>query len=293
MRQSPGSNPAESAGQYSSQLIQLMEEHFSDARARVDDVYRRHFASPAAITARHWRNRGDIPDDLLLLPRTLGRLLLRRKTEPALSGKQQEIRHILEQELLDLPGLNQRIAAFCESTITGSPHLSGELTPLTAAQQAQFEAYVQRQLERLQLPGEGIREGLLAVTVMLTGRMLGDKALLSSAASLGSTMAASVYVSQQGWWGALWAGWFGVPGWVTWAGIGGGVTSLLLLSPLLAPGVELGVNRLRARRLLTQTVDKAAAQVHQPDNLLMVSKLGMYLQLLPDLAQYLARLRGL
>ena len=160
------------------------------------------------------------------------------------------------------------------------------------AQRADFEQYVNHQLQRLHLPGEGMREALLALTIMLSGRVLGDKALVSSAASLGSTLATSVYIGQQTWWGAFWASWFGVPGWVSWAGIGTGIASVILISPLLAPGIEWGMNRLRARRLLTQTVQQAREQLLQKDRVLLLSRLGLYLQLLPDIAQYLARLRG-
>jgi hypothetical protein len=127
---------------------------------------------------------------------------------------------------------------------------------------------------------------------MLTGRLLGDKAMLSSAASLGGTVAGSVYLGQQGWWGAFWASWFGVPAWVSWVGIGSGVLSALLLSPLLAPGVEWGMNRLRARRVLQQTVQQAKEKLTSKDGVLLASRLGVYLQLLPDLAQFLARLKS-
>jgi len=290
MCQPSGSDPAEHS-QHEQALLQLIDDHFRLALERVEPVYQQHFARPATVAARHWRHRRDIPQDLLLLPRSLGRVILRRPAGEMPTGKQQELRRILEQELLDLPGLEQTLQHYCEHVIAGYGEQL-DRQPLTGPQRQQFEAYVDHQLQRLHLPGEGVREGLLALTIMLTGRLLGDKALLSSAASLGSTLAGSVYIGQQSWWGAFWAGWFGVPGWVSWAGIGTGVASLLIISPLLAPGVEWGMNRLRARRLLTRTVLQARDQLRDKDHLLMVSRLGLYLQLLPDLAQYLARLKA-
>jgi len=291
MCQSPAAPLAGSATEHEQQLIQLIEQHFHLAESRVDDVYQAHFSRASVIAARHWRHRRDIPGDLLVLPRTLGNLLLRRKTTARPSGKETELRQIIELELLDLPGLELALQNHCEEVIRqAGPDLSSK--PLTAAQRQDFEQYVNHQLKRLHLPGEGMREALLALTVMLSGRVLGDKALVSSAASLGSTLATSVYIGQQSWWGAFWASWFGVPGWVSWAGIGTGVASIIVLSPLIAPGIEWGMNRLRARRLLQQTVEQARAQLLQKDRLLLLSRLGVYLQLLPDIAQYLVRLRS-
>ena len=283
--------PAITAADHEQRLAALIEQHFNLEELRVDDVYRIHFSSMRGVAARHWRHRKDIPRDLLLLPRLVGNTLLRRSGNPLPSGKESELRTIIETELLNLPALEQTLQAYCEDVIRRSgPDLSQQ--PLTAAQRADFEQYVNHQLQRLHLPGEGMREALLALTIMLSGRVLGDKALVSSAASLGSTLATSVYIGQQTWWGAFWASWFGVPGWVSWAGIGTGLASVIVLSPLLAPGIEWGINRLRARRLLTQTVQQARQQLLQKDRVVLLSRLGVYLQLLPDIAQYLARLRG-
>ncbi|MCA6064371.1 hypothetical protein [Thalassolituus marinus] len=292
MRQTPGSNPSDSASGYTQQLTALIEEHFALAEQRVDTVYQLHFASVRQVSARHWRHRTDIPQDLLLLPRSLAAIVLRKQYSQRLSGKQQALQQILRDDLLDLKGLDERIQAYCDEVLMRHQLHEENLIPLSETQKHDYENYVRHQLQRLHLPADGLREGLVAVTLMLTGRMLGDKALLSSAASIGGTLAGSAYISQQSWWGGVWAGWFGVPGWVTWAGVGGGIASLLLLSPLLAPGVEWAVNRLRARRLLLQTVHQARDQLLTPDNLITLGKLGLYLQLLPDLAQYLARLRG-
>jgi len=83
----------------------------------------------------------------------------------------------------------------------------------------------------------------------------------------------------------------GVPGWVSIAGAGTGVMAALALSPLLAPGFELAMNRLRARKLLQQTVINAEQQLLQKDGFLSASRLGLYLQILPDIAQFIQKLR--
>ncbi len=302
MRQQPASphnqNRAQNsklpASEHSRALQRLLNQHFVQAGQRVDTVYRRHFAPARAVFSRHWRHRRDIPGDLLALPRTLLGLLYRRPgwgiASP--SGKQQEMRRILERELLDLPALEASLQQYCEQAIEHYRHDLEDQQTLTSAQRQEFERYVEHQLVRLHLPSEGLREGMLTLTIMLTGRLLGDKAMLSSAASLGGTVAGSVYLGQQSWWGAFWASWFGVPGWVSWVGIGSGVLSALLLSPLLAPGVEWGINHLRARRVLQQTVQQTQEKLTSKDGVLLASQLGVYLQLLPDLAQFLARLKS-
>ena len=278
-------------------LTSLIQQHFREAEQAIEPVYQRYFASPGAVFSRHWRHKRDIPADLLALPRSLlnsGRRLLRqdsKDTHLRQSGKQQELRRIINDELLDLPGLEQKIENRVNQAIE---HYQQQLTgqaELSRQQRLEFEHYVDHQLNRLHLTHEGLREGLLAFTLMITGRALGDKAVLSSAASVGGTLATSAYLSQQGWLAALWAGCMGVPGWVTLAGASAGAVAALLISPLLAPGLEWGMNRFRARRLLQQTVTDAEQQLLKKDGLLAASRLGVYLQILPDIAQFLQRMR--
>lgn len=285
------------------QLRALICDHFAQANARVEPVYQRHFASAGVILNRHWRHKSDIPHDLMALPRSLSLSLLKlgRRISQAEaedypqpikeSGKQAELRNIINEELLDLPGLEEKLEQFCQQALLQYQQQIADHPQLNADQQQQFHQYVQHQIDRLHLTNEGMREGLLALTIVITGRALGDKAILSSAASLGGTLASSVYIGQQGWLAALWASWMGVPGWVSVAGASAGILSLLILSPLLAPGLEWGVNRLRSRTVLEQTVNNAEQQLLKKDGLLAASKIGVYLQLLPDIAQFIQKLR--
>jgi hypothetical protein len=290
-------NTSKSTGAVPPQLHDLIKNHFSEAEQRVDIVYRQHFASGRAILSRHWRHKRDIPADLMALPRsllTLGKRLTHRsvnKPDDDRSGKQREVYDLVYHDLLDLPGLETKLEQYLRQAIGQYQQEIEQHSELSDAQRLQFKQYVSHQIDRLQLTNEGLREGLLAFTLMISGRILGDKAILSSAASIGGTLATSGYISQQGYLTGLWLGWMGVPGWVTVAGASAGVISALLLSPVIAPGLEWGINRLRARKLLLQSVRNAEQKILKKDGLLYTSRLGVYLQLLPDLAQFIQRLK--
>lgn len=285
------------ASEHTAAMEDIIREHFLQAEQRVDTIYRTHFASFGATFKRHWRHKRDIPGDLLVLPRMAlhgGQQLIRGKPvnhKSIESGKQAELRIVIEEQLLALPELEQKLENYCQNIIQEYQQDLERQTPLSDNQRQEFQNYLQYQLNRLNLPHEGIREGLLAFTIMLSGKLLGDKAILSSAASLGGTLASTVYIGQQGWLGALWASWMGAPGWVGFIGASTGVLALLLLSPMLAPGIEWSINRLRSRRILRQTVQQAEQQLLNKDGILMISRLGIYLQLLPDITQFVSRLK--
>ena len=282
------------AGQHQIALQSIVERHFAEAEARVDWVYETHFASSRTVMNRHWRHRKDIPHDLLALPRSAWGLLMKlsgREVKVSLSGKEQELRQILEQDLLDIPALERSLEQYCVPVMLAYQHELQGLEQLNAEQRQKFQHYLDHQLARLQLPNEGLRDGLMTLTVMLTGKALGDKALMSSAASVGSTLAQGVYLSHQGWWAGFWAGWFGSPAWVGWLGAGIGVLSFLLAAPFIAPGIEIGLNRWRGRKLLHQAVQDAREQLCAKDKMMLASQLALYLQLLPDLVFFLSKMR--
>ncbi|MGB1092688.1 MAG: hypothetical protein ACPGYX_11225, partial [Oceanobacter sp.] len=258
------------------QILTLIDNHFALAATRVDDVYSRHFHRADVILNRHWRNRTDVPQDLLTLPRHVWGLANRAVGRHAAvlpeSGKQQELRRILEQELLDLPGLEQQMEQLLQPWMLGYQEQLEGISALAPEQRHAFQDYVNHQLDRLQLPVEGFRDGLLSVTLILTGKAIGDNAMISSAATVGATVAKSIYLSHQTWWSAILAGWLGGPAWVGWMGAAGGILGALLLAPLLSPGIELGLNRWRARKILTQTVERAAQQLQQRDGVMLASQ---------------------
>ena len=282
------------AGQHQAALQMIVDRHFEQAEERVDDVYETHFASSKTVLNRHWRHRKDIPHDLLALPRSAWGLLMKlvgKEVQLPMSGKEQELRRVLEQDLLDIPGLERALEQYCVPVMLAYQKELDGLDQLNAEQRRKFQQYLDHQLAKLQLPNEGLRDGLMTLTVMLTGKALGDKALMSSAASVGSTLAQGVYLSHQGWWAGFWAGWFGSPAWVGWLGAGAGVLSFLLAAPLIAPGIEIGLNRWRGRKLLRQAVHDAREQLCAKDRMMLASQLALYLQLLPDLVFFLSKMR--
>lgn len=281
-------------GQHQAALQAIIDAHFEQADQRVDAVYATYFASSKTVLHRHWRHRRDIPHDLLALPRSAWGLAMKlagKEHQTSPSGKENELRRILEQELLDLPGLEQALERYCVPVMLAYQHELAGLDQLNAEQRQKFQDYLDHQLTRLQLPNEGLRDGLLTLTVMLTGKALGDKALMSSAASVGSTLAQGAYLGHQGWWAGFWASWFGSPAWVGWLGAGAGILSFLLAAPLIAPGIEIGLNRIRGRKLLHQAVQDAREQLCATDRMMLAGQLALYLQLLPDLVFFLSRLR--
>lgn len=275
-------------------LQALLEAHFEQAKERVEPVYQAHFASPKAVIKRHWSNKKDVPSDLLVLPRgllSLGfKLAGRDLTNSYQSGKEKALRQILEQELLDLSGLQTALNEYCEPFIHAYENQLNDIDELSEQQRAKIEALIEQKVQQLHLPTEGMREFIVASTIALTGRAIGDKALISSAASLGSTLAGAWYINQQGFWGGLWISLFGAPSWVGYVGIGSGIALALFLAPISAPFIELGINRMRARKLLEQAVEQTLLDIKKGDSMVALSKLASWLQMLPDIAQAIVRL---
>ncbi|WP_317928674.1 hypothetical protein [Halioxenophilus sp. WMMB6] len=279
----------------------ITQTHFAEARSRTDQVYKTHFASAKAVALRHWQNRADIPKDLLNLPRSVWRLAQRalwrghRQANPKVpTGKELALLAIIAEELLALSQLQTKyqhhLSLHPDLSSALFEELEGELGQLSA-EQAQHN--LQLAVERLRLSQEGSRDLLMFVSIGLLGRGLADKITFGSAAATGSALASSVYISQQSLLGGLWAGWFGAPAWVGMTGAVGGFGLVLLATPLISPLTELGVNRLRAKRLLARIVERTEAELNQPrlDLASTAGQLATYLQLLPDLLQVLKQLR--
>jgi hypothetical protein len=136
---------------------------------------------------------------------------------------------------------------------------------------------------------EGGRDFLLFVAIGLLGRGIIDKAAFGSAAALGSAAATSIYLSKQSFLAGVWLSWAGTPTWVSAAGAIGGVGSTILLTPLIAPITEYSVNRMRAKKMLTEIIDQTESKVavNQKDLAKFAGQFGTYSQLIPDLIQIL------
>lgn len=278
-------------------LAVLLADHFDAAHERVDSVYRRHFASPRAVLSRHWRQRRDVPRDLANLPRQAWGLLRRAAGRGAgprrYSGKERELAAAIAEELLALPQLEQQLLAL----LRRHPGLDEELLAALGEQLAPYSPArarrrIERAVRRLGVTQEGGRDALIFLALGLAGRAFGDKLLFGSAAVLGAALATGFYTSQQSLLGGLWVKWFGAPGWVGASGAAGGVLVVTLLAPVIAPFVELGVNRLRGRKLLHQLVEQARGRlVSGGDPYRVAGYLGSYVPLLPDLLAALRALR--
>jgi len=252
------------------------------------------------VWQRHWRYKGDIPRDLLNLPRGLWRAssrVLGFKSEVATSTPSQKelaISRVLEAELLQLSQLQRKLILHLQT----HPDLqAGQWQELQAVldgyspEAARF--YLEKAVNQLTLTHEGSRDFLLFVSLGLLGRGLCEKVAFGGAVSLGSAAASGVYLSQQSFVGTLWASWFGVPGWVTVSGAVTGVGVVLVATPLIAPLTEYGINRLRAKKFLHRLVDQVEEQLQHPgkDVGSLAGQMGTYLQLLPDLIQILKHVR--
>lgn len=294
----PDATDEESAWQ--EQWQHIADQHFQEAHTRVDPIYRAQFASLRGIGARHWRNKRDIPKDLLNLPRsawTLTRnLATRKKAAPKLAptGKESEILSLIAEDLLQLPKLQQAFAEHLPKHPKFDQAALDELEQqLLTLKPEEVEQHLLLAVEWLKLSQEGGRDLLLFLAIGLAGRGVADKVTFGSAAALGSALASSVYIGQQSFIAGLWAGWFGAPAWVTAAGAASGLGLMVLATPLLSPLTELGINRLRGKKVLHKLIDQAEFQFSQPgfDLASTAGRLGTFAQLTPDVIQILKQLR--
>ncbi len=283
-------------------LNQLVEEHFDQAKSRVSDVYQQYFISASRVFSRHWRHKRDVPQELATLPRTVWKALKKcfkkrhknSATEPVfLSAKQTELETIITDELLDLAGLDNKIK---EYVIEFQDEFDTELQQLFADLSAQQEEEMTRQLadyvKEMGVPVEGAREALVFMLTGLLGKSLGAASFGSSVA-VGQAAASAMYMSHASWWAGFWASLTGVPAWVGVAGAGGGILAMLLIAPILAPFVELGINRLNGEKKLYALVEQARSQMIRPetDTLDVLGQLAIYLQLLPDILLFLRKIK--
>lgn len=257
-----------SADGHRERLVALTTAHFSAAEGRIEQIYQKHFAPLSSVVDRHWRHKRDIPSDLATLPRDAWHvakgLVNRRKSsdggdEPPskLSGKQKEVIDVLANELLRLPELDQKLSDYVaqyQQEFDDSLHQL--LSQLQPSQREQVQKQLLQHVERMLLPVEGAREALMFGLAALIGHGIGS-AGFGSAVGVGQAAAGTWYVSSLPWWGALWVHVAGAPAWVGVAGGASGMVAALLVAPLLAPFIELLLNRWRARKILKDGRERA------------------------------------
>ncbi|MGJ8686663.1 MAG: hypothetical protein ACSHWQ_04235 [Spongiibacteraceae bacterium] len=260
-----------------------VDAHFAAAHSRVDRVSSAHFTSLSAVLARHWRNRRDIPADLAALPRSLWYLLRKLWRRPnsaaprALTGKEREVAEIVAVQLIDLSSL-EALLNVQRQTIN---------TPLDSTIAAQR---LQQAVAQWGSKQDNSRDTLLFLCLGLLGRGLSDKILFGSASLIGASLATSVYLSQQGFFSALWASMFGAPAWVAVLGAVLGFAAVFVATPVIAPFLEWASNRFWARRRLHRVLDQIHRELRAPvtDHLW---RYGGYLQFVPDVVLLLRHIR--
>lgn len=280
---------------------ETIEQHFDSARARVDPIYQQHFASLSAVVHRHWQHRGDVPKDLMNLPRGLWRLgtQWRQKNTPTKrdlnpTGKELALINVISSELLQIDELQKKFHQHIQSHADFKPEEYQKLDKLLSNMSAEeAREKLQVAVERLRLSHEGSRDLFIFVSLGLVSRSLADKIAFGGAAAIGSSLATSAYLSQKTFLGALWASWFGAPGWVTTLGAAGGMGAILIATPIISPFTETGINRIRAKKTLHQIIDETETRTKhaQFDAASATGQVATYLQLLPDLVQLIKQIR--
>ncbi|CAA0106326.1 Uncharacterised protein [Zhongshania aliphaticivorans] len=277
-------------------LLEAISGHFNTAHARVDNVHSRYFRSLAVVARRHWQNKADVPADLLNIPRAIWRLVHRAgRGEPAefrkLTGKEQAVAKILSDEVMDLSALQALLVAHLRSH---PDYQHGDVARLQAALAPYDSDVAAKRLKaavaQMGLHQDSSRDLLMFVGVGLLGRGISDKIAFGSASMIGMSAASSLYLGQQSAWGAMWAGWFGVPTWVAVSGAIGGFAAMVVATPVLAPLIEVGVNRAQGRRRLHELIDQVEREL-RPSISTQLWQYGSYLQFIPDLVAALRHLR--
>lgn len=295
---------AQASEQHRNNLNEIVDTHFNEAKERAASVYLQHLVSPTVVLSRHWRHRGDIPKELATLPRSVwntlksviprnGESLDGQTATITLSGKQRELQNTLENELLDLSGLDKKLeeyVAHYQSDFDAQLHAL--LSGLPNNQREQVKKQLSLHVDRMSLPVEGSREALMFFLTGLIGKGLGSSAFGSSVAT-GQAAAVTIYTSNLSWWGGLLVSLNGVPGWVGIIGASSGFLAALIVAPLFAPLLEVGVNRLRGEKMLLQIIDNVRTRVITPakDSVDVLGQLAVYLQLIPDLIYFAAKIK--
>jgi hypothetical protein len=293
---------AQTVEQHRQNLNQIVDAHFDEAKSRVIPVYRKYLSSPKAVLDRHWRNRSDIPKELAVLPRSAWcsiKYLLTRKTSQhdntneSLSGKQLELYRAIEVDLLDIGGLDQKLQNYVMHYQTSfNAQLNELLEDLPINQRKEVEKQLHHHIERMSLPVEGSREALMFLLTGLIGKGLGASGFGSGIAT-GQAAATAIYTSNLSWWGSLWVGLTGVPGWVSIVGATSGLLATLVIAPFFSPLLEVGLNRFRGKKMLMEIIEHVRNQITKPPNdaVDVLGKLAVYLQLLPDIINLAVKLK--
>ncbi|MFC1504352.1 hypothetical protein ACFL6D_02940 [Spirochaetota bacterium] len=273
-----------------SEINRIVEEHFTEVDVRIESVNKKYFSDPKEVFARHWRNKKDIPSDLAAIPRhtwnIIAKYILKKKTITVpKSGKQKEVEAIIYTELLDIGGLEKKIEEYVKPYQEDfEAELRSVIGQVPVLKREEFSRELERNLEDLNIPVDGVRETVMFLMAGVVGKVFADNITFGSMLATGKSIAISMYMSQLSWFGYIWASIFGTPAWVSVIGIAGGVITALLVAPLISPLFEMGINRIRARRVLRNIVSYARKTLTEKgtSTVTIAGKIAVYLQILPD-----------
>lgn len=281
-------------------ILKIINSHFDIAEERVDEVYCRHFSDTKTVFSRHWRNKKDIPYDLVSPFKDaydfVSKKVVPNKKIPEFrrSGKSREMEQIFSEQLLDLPGLEREINAYVKPYQDFfEKELSDILESVPVFQRKDFSDKLKLQIDRLQTPIDGAREAALFLVAGVVGKVFSGN--FGGSIAAGSAVGQTIYLSQLSWFGSLWASIFGVPAWVGIVGGGVGFLATLIVAPILTPLFEVGINRLRAKKILISSVSSAREKFtgNGSDAFDIAGKTAIYLQFLPDVIDVARKLAGI
>ncbi len=269
----------------------IINNHFVQAENRIEPICSSYFYSFREIIKRHWKNKKDIPNDLASIPRHSWNFVAKKvfkkniKSLPK-SGKVKEIESIISNQLLDLSGLEKEIEDYLipyQQEFEKS--LSDILESVPVPDRGKYANMLESEIEKLTTPIEGCRDAVMFLVAGIVGKVFSDKIVFGSMLSTGKAIATSIYMSQLSWFGALWANIFGIPAWIGVAGAIGGMAAGIIVAPLVSPLFEFGINRLRAKKILTEIVRSAEEKltVAGKDAFNVAGKIAIYLQVFPDI----------
>jgi len=294
------SNKFEPVKSYKDDIIEIIDIHFKNAESRVDEIYECHFADIKTVFERHWHHKKDVPYDLITPLKyaydfALKKIVPGKKlSEFPRSGKALEIEKIISEYLLDLPGLENKINEYVKPyQDLFEQELSDILKKVPALQREEFTKGLKLEIDRLQTPIEGAREATLFLVAGVVGKVYSGA--FSGTFTAGSAVGETIYLSQLSWFGSLWAHVFGAPAWVGWAGGFVGILITLIAAPLLTPFFEVGINRIRAKKILRSSIIAAREKLtdNQSDAFDVAGKTAIYLQFLPDVIDVARKAAGL
>ncbi|MDD2732347.1 MAG: hypothetical protein PHF56_00275 [Desulfuromonadaceae bacterium] len=281
-------------------IRQIINNHFDIAEERIEEVYSQHFSDTKTVFNRHWRHKKDIPYDLVS-PFKYAYDFVAKKIVPnkkiyefPRSGKSQEMEQIFSEQLLDLPGLEREIHTYVNPyKELFEKDLSYILESVPALQREDFSEKLKLQIDRLQTPIDGAREAALFLVAGVVGKVFSGN--FGGSIAAGSAVGQTIYLSQLSWFGSLWANIFGAPAWVGLVGGGVGFLAMLILAPVLTPLFELGINRMRAKKILKLSVNSAREKLtgNGADAFDVAGKTAIYLQFLPDILDAARKLAGI